>query len=631
MEPRKTNLSNEVYELANDPDQSSVATPKPAPRPKKTVSIPTSTSALSEPRQTNAFQNILFFMLLLLICIPVLLLNLGQPDVMDSDEANSLLRSSETWKRYEVLKHQRGFSLECLIPYQNAEMSISDPPGMTWTHMLWFTSMDPQTVTPNQLVLRARLCSAFFAVMCIICVYWAGYSLGRHRTAMFSMLIFAANPVFIYYARTATPAILHAGWGMLAIAASLWAIRPLRPLPSTERQFIGWIICGLAFGAATLIAGPITLATIAAPVFLLILFCPERVSHLIGLLASMLIGLLIVAPWLMYAHEHEVRVVEHWLSTIVSVKQLQLDFLLGQSLIRGKWLVLALLPWLLWILSVMAQPLSRSSQGLRRVSLWLVSGWAMGLILLLLPMPTPTKINELLPLIAPICLAIGQLFNHLSDLCKSEHLPRTWRWLRWPQSCVFLALSVLIPWGLANQQTLIDNGYYPASLAMNIPSHITICLLLALLGIWVLSLAGVINHRPSRAVICWSLWCLVLATIIITPLTHSIGSVYAGRNETLQLAKQIRGDSLLWIHRDIAQDQIDPRILFYLGRPIPSIKQSQIQTALTALQSKSPVPKIVLVSPMDMQIQLSGVHPKGLLRYSGLRLWEFEIPDTTSP
>lgn len=630
MEPQKPQSSNEVYELAVKPDELVVAKKKSKPR-QASITLPGSTSALSEPRQTNTLQNILFFVLLLLICVPVLLLNLGQPDVMDSAEANSLLRSSETWKRYEALKHQRGFSLECLIPYQNAEMAISDPPGMTWTHMFWFASMDPQVVTPSQLVLRARLCSTFFALMCIICVYWAGYSLGRHRTAMFSMLIFAANPVFIYYARTATPAILHAGWGMLAIAASLWAIRPLRPLPSTERQFTGWIICGLAFGAATLIAGPITLATIAGPVFLLILFCPDRVSHLIGLLASMLIGLLIVAPWLMYAHEHEVQVAEHWLSSIVSVKQLQWDFLLGQFVIRGKWLLLAMLPWLLWILSVMAQPLSRSSKGLRRMSLWLVTAWAMGLSLLLLPMPTPTRIYELLPLTAPICLAVGQLFNHLSDLCKSEHLPRTWRWLRWPQSCIFFALSFLIPWGLANQQTLIDNDYYPMSLAMEIPSHITFCLLLALLGIWVLSLSGVINHRPSRAVICWSLWCLVLATIIITPLSHSTGAVYPGRNETLELAKQIRGDSLIWVHRDIAPDPIDPRILFYLGRPVPSIKHSQIQTALTTLQSKSPVPNILLVTPMDMQINLPGIRPKGLLRYSGLRLWQFEIPDTTSP
>ena len=103
---------------------------------------------------------------------------------------------------------------------------------------------------------------------------------------MLSMLVFAANPVFIYYARTATPAMIQAGWGMLAIATSLWAIRPLRPMPSTERQFIGWIICGIALGAATLTAGPITLATIVAPIFLLILLCPDRVSHLIGLLAS---------------------------------------------------------------------------------------------------------------------------------------------------------------------------------------------------------------------------------------------------------------------------------------------------------------------------------------------------------
>lgn len=650
MKPKNDPSSDETYELACEPDDVKTAAPSPSkptpakPPEKQKPAKPgkqgngngngngtRSAMALSEPRNTSAWRNLLLFALLLLVCTPILLINLGQPDVVDPGEASSLLRSTQTWKRYDTLSSQRGFSLECLIPHENGRPALDEPPGLTWTHMFWFMSMDPDHVSPAQLILRARLCSVFFAFLALICIYWAGYSLGRHRTAMFSLLILAANPVFIYYARTATPAMVQTGWGMLAIATSLWAIRPLRPLPSTERQFIGWIICGLAMGAATLAAGPITLATVVAPIFLLILFCPDRVSHLIGLLASMLIAVLLVVPWLMYAHEHNQLVWEHWLASIISVKQLQVSFLLQQSMTRGVWLALAFAPWIMWIFAVLAQPLSRSSKGLRRISLWLASGWAMGVILLVLPMPTPTKLSELLPLLPPVCLAVGQLFNHLGDLCKVDHPPRTWRWLRWPQACVLLALSLIIPWSLANQQSLIAGGFLPAGMVMNLPTHVIVALLLSLIGLWVLSLPGVINHRPGRALVCWSLWCIATISVVIAPLTRSDAAVYHGRIETSRLATKLHSTNLLWLTRDVEPEEADPRVLFYLQRNVPQIKYSQLERALQTLRAEGSAEHILIISPMDLKIEHPDVRAMGLLLEARLRLWRYDIAAITSP
>ena len=92
-------------------------------------------------------------MLLLLTCLPILLINLGQPDVVNPSEASYLLRSLQTWQRYDILSDQRGFSLECLIPHENGEPALSEPPGLTWTHMVWLMSMDPLHITPGQLTL----------------------------------------------------------------------------------------------------------------------------------------------------------------------------------------------------------------------------------------------------------------------------------------------------------------------------------------------------------------------------------------------------------------------------------------------------------------------------------------------
>lgn len=653
MNEQRSNLSSGTYELATSPDDAKPAAPKESkpqspksvtPKTVATASTPTAktngngngngnrqAAALSEPKNTSAWRNLLLFTLLLVTCMPVLLASLGQPDVVSVDEASNLLRSSQTWKRWGILADQRGFSLECLIPHENGEPSLDEPPGLTWTHMVWFMGMNPDHSSPGQLILRARFCSVFFAMITIICVFWAGYSLGRHRTAMFSMLICAANPVFIYYARSATPAMVLAGWGMLAIASSLWAIRPLRPLPSTERQFLGWIICGISLGMATLTAGPITLATVVAPIFLLIILCPDRVSHLIGLLASLLISLLLVVPWLMYAHEHNQQVWEHWLASIISVKQLKPGFLWSQSIVRGSWLVLAFAPWMMWFAAMFAQPFSRSTKGLRRISLWLVSSWSLGVILLVLPMPTPTKLSELVLLVPAVSLSVGQLFNHLGDLCKTGHQPRTWRWLRWPQACIFLALSLIIPWCLANQQSLVTSGFLPAPMMMQIQSHVIIALLMCLLGLWVLSLPGVINHRPGRAVICWSLWCLATMTVVITPLTHSQAANYAGRDETMYLEEHLDNAALLWLTRDVEPEPMDRRVLFYLQRIVPQIKYSQLGQALTTLQSDSSTHHVILIGPMDLKIEHPDIRATGLLRDARLRLWRYDIAATTSP
>ncbi|MBL4701966.1 MAG: hypothetical protein JKX85_11980 [Phycisphaeraceae bacterium] len=246
-------------------------------------------------------------------------------------------------------------------------------------------------------------------------------------------------------------------------------------------------------------------------------------------------------------------------------------------------------------------------------------------------MPTPAILCELLPLIAPICIAIGQLFNHLNDLCKTKHLPRTWRWLRWPQSCILLALSLIIPWGLANQQSLISSGFYPASLAMDIQGHIILSLLCALLGLWILSLAGVMNHRPSRAVICWSLWCLVLATIVITPLSRCPAAKHLGRDETIALSGVLDQAVVLWIQRDVEPQEMDPRVLFYVRRTIPGIPLSQLDRALLTLKNDSPAKHVVLISPMDMKLSHPQVRAMGMLRHSRMRLWRYDITDTTSP
>jgi hypothetical protein len=246
-------------------------------------------------------------------------------------------------------------------------------------------------------------------------------------------------------------------------------------------------------------------------------------------------------------------------------------------------------------------------------------------------MPTPTKLSELVLLLPPVCLAVGQLFNHLSDLCKVDHPPRTWRWLRWPQACVFLALSLIVPWCLANQQAMVSSGLLPATMMMQIPGKVIVALLLCLIGLWILSLPGVMNHRPVRALVCWSLWCIAVATLVMAPMTRTQAASYAGREDVLKLSSHLSNASLLWLERDVEPQAPDPCVLFYLQRSVPRIKYSQLGAALQTLQTERQGKYIVLIGPMDLRIDHPDIHPLNVLRDARLRLWRYDIADTTSP
>ncbi len=574
-------------------------------------------------RTTSSFKSWLLLALILCVSLPALLVHLDQPDVVAPHEAKVVLRSFQTWERWAQLTAERGWSVDALIPYVHGRPSLHQPPGVTWQHMIALTGLSSKHCHTEDMVLRVRLLSVAFGLMTIIGIFWAGHSLGRRKTAFFSTLILIANPAFIYYARSADSTIIHVGWAMLAIAAALWAIRPLRPMPSTERQFLGWIGCGLALGAATLTAGPLTLVTVLAPIFLIILFCPDRVSHLIGLLASLLIGVLLVAPWLIYAHEQDPHVWEYWISSIVSVQHLDSEFLWARVRWRAMMLGLLFLPWILWLVAVIFQPLSRSSHG-RRISLWLASGWAIGMVLLLIPLPLEPVWGDVLPITMPICLAIGQLFHHLSDMTQLSHLPRTWRWLRWPHTGLLLVLSVAVPWGLGHQADLIAWGYMPASLETQLSLSFIGSFAAILVGLTLLSVAGVIHHHPRRAVICWSFWCIVMATILCIPLARSQAVVNASKPEALQLAELLKKSDAFWIQRDVDPKPLDPTFLLYVRSVIQGVSHSQLDHALATLSIDGPDRQIVLVSPIDLQVNHPKVTPLGVLRHARLRLWRYK-------
>ena len=101
------------------------------------------------------------------------------------------------------------------------------------------------------------------------------------------------------------------------MAAALWAMRPLRRNPHLVRQFLGWLICGVAFGCAALTSGPAALPVVILPVIAIAAMCPHRVGHALGIVAAIAVAALLVAPWTIYVHEAAPEGWQNWLADMM--------------------------------------------------------------------------------------------------------------------------------------------------------------------------------------------------------------------------------------------------------------------------------------------------------------------------
>ena len=343
------------------------------------------------PKQPRRALDWLLLLFCLAVPLPVLLIELGRPDVVDPQEARTLATSVDSWRH---LPRTTGTHdpLELVTPYLNNRAELRSPPGLTWLHLAIF-KLNPLHGPSDvgDLVLAAAGIGGP-ALLAVAAAFWAGKSIGGTPTAVFAGLVCAANPFFLYQVRLASPPVAHTALAMLSIAAALWAIRPLKPSPSLWRQGAGWAVSGLALAGAFLLAGPLAMITVVAPLCLLLLLCPGRKGHLLGLLAAGLIGVLTVLPWVLYVQQRDLRVWIYWLTETLPLRQLDLADLprrAGERLLVG---LAILLPWTLWLFGAILQPFSHSSRG-ARLRLFLSWSWfaSVGLLLALCLVPSATR------------------------------------------------------------------------------------------------------------------------------------------------------------------------------------------------------------------------------------------------
>lgn len=488
----------------------------------------------------------------------------------------------------------------------NIEMSYVEPD--------WRTQ-----VSTISLIKYGRLASALMGLITIAAVFWAGHSIGGVRAGLFSALICAANPVFIWHARLASPPIHQAMWAMLSIAAALWAIRPLRASPSIERQFLGWVLCGLSLGGATLTIGPIAAVTVVGPIVLLLLLCPHRSGHFMGLTAAVIIGVLLVMPWTVLLHNHDPNAAEVWWNEHQPFGMQSFNVLIDNLGARLLLVLLAIVPWTIWLTAAVVQPFSISSVG-SRTRLFLGFTWFLAATFIMLMQPSTQDIGSLLPLVPAGAVMLGQLFHHYSEMAGEGRFARFWRVLRWPHILLLAWISVMVPMVIAFPQPFIEKGWFAAPFFDDPGWGFTIGLGAVLLALVGLAARQTYRHSPGGALGITAAWMLLLSAVIAIPASRSPHARSLVRKDAATIAEFTHDLPIFAVQGDaFSPGEIHPAILLYTGAEIRAVGAKQIDEV--AAKQKT---TIYLLSRAEAAKPTENAELVTELKNTRMRLWKVD-------
>lgn len=480
-------------------------------------------------------------------------------------------------------------------------------------------------VNTVDLIKYARLCSAMLGLVLVGAVFWAAYAIAGLRAGAFAALVCAANPVFIWHARTASMPIHQATWTMVAIAAALWAIRPLRSSPTIERQFLGWVICGLAFGMAALVSGPFVIVTVGGPIMLLLLLCPHRRGHLMGLLAATIIGVLVVVPWTALLHENDADAALNWWNDHRPLSGKLLVNLFQNLWTRLGLVLVALLPWTFWLFAALVQPFSTSSQG-SRTRLFLGFSWFLLVTTFLLLQPDTGDVAAWMPLAPAGAVMTGVLFHHYSTLAGEGRFVRSWRWLRWAHLLLLLIVSILAPLFISWPKPFIDNGWFKQAVFLNWGWGYSLSLTLVLIALVVVALRMAIKQYPGWMLGVTAAWMLLLSTVVAIPAARSGMATSAIRRDADNIRKRTNNHPVYALQGDEhGPVTLEPAVLLYAQCEIRSITAKDIDDVAARQRTT-----IYLISRLDSAAPAPRAEEVIELPTVKMKLWKYESEATAA-
>lgn len=547
------------------------------------TSIDTDAPAASRvrPASLQRPQGAALLLLALLLALVPLLWQVDGPDVVSPSEARMLATSIETWQKRGTLAAPSGPSFEQMVAYRNGMPQYRDPPAPHWLQQIMFAAFPPDhsDELPQALIHRGRLLSVLLAVVTLLCVFWAGQSFAGARAGALAALLLASNPVFLHHAHTASGIMHHLAWATVAIASALWAIRPLKPAPSVERQFLGWVCCGLALGLAFLTAGLLAAGTVAAPILVILILVPGRISHLMGLLAALLIATLLCLPWVIYAHEHDPQTWRTWFGQLVPESGWTPQTMATQAGHRATLLLTCMQPFALWIIAGVIQPLSTASRG-DRMRMFVPLAWLAMVVYVLLTAPHTPSWSDMTLALPAFAVTLGLVFRHYDERAAEQRYSRTWRWIRHPHGILLVLASLVVPAALYRPDFLQQQGWLEQGVLPPAPWPLAVALGAGLMMLAAAGLRSAHQHRPGNALAWWSLWGMLLVTSLADPLSRGAWGQNPLRDTARDVQKIVGSRPLYWLQPANIEQLSPPAVLLlYTHRIMPAIAPDQIAEA----------------------------------------------------
>ncbi len=530
------------------------------------------------PRRANRLLTWIGLAVCMVLVLPTLLPALRGPLPTTPPEARAVATSLQTWQHFHQQSDTTRLFVERVEPYLNRRSQSHHAPGLVWLHMTAFRLALGDDPSVQEAVAAARLLSCLAVVIIVGAAFWAAYSIGGHWAGPMAGLICATNPALLHFGRTGTATAPALAMETLSIAAALWAIRPLRPSPSTERQFLGWLLCGILAGMATILRGPWALVDVAVIVLVLVVLCPGRVSHVLGLLAALLIAVLLVGPWGMYAYQHAPEGLDRWWENILPAESSLDAGGVGARVAERNLMLLAItLPWTLWVVGAVLQPFSTSSRG-ARIRLFLGLIWALAAATFFMCRPGETRLADAIVVVPAWAVVLALLFSRYGELADEGRSPRTWRVLRWPHLVLLLVASGLVPAAFYARTDLPEGTLREMWRVVVTPWWMPWMLGAALMSIALFSLFRfVARDLPRRSLAAWSVWTIVLAAgagaASMTTGDHAPGRVAS-------MVQRTENATLIWVPAgwaDVGRRLPDPRLLLHTrGREIKVATPDQV-------------------------------------------------------
>lgn len=513
------------------------------------------------PDTYSASRAWLSLLITVVVCLPPLLVNLGQSDIVFDREGRELLTSRETWQHTRM--PDAGPSA-WLIPTANGMPQLHDPPLNTLLHTLAWIDLDPATVDDHTLIWRARMVSVLMSLVALMATYWAGVSVGGIRVARLAAMALGTTLLFIFYARWAMSDATLLGFSTLAVAAGLWALRPLKPLNPVGRRVVGWFIAGVALGAAVLTKGLDAPLFVLPPLVAAIILTPQRrIGNTMGLIFAVVLGLIIAAPWYMYVLD-AVPGSTHELFGRYGVPQ-EL-FVVSSSHLR---LVMMLSPWIVWIVGGLCQPFMRADHERRRQLL--IAWFWFVLVAIAFSIPAAKDPRYLLPVVPAIGLMVGSLWGFHAQLATERLEDPGVNLLRVPHWVGIGLFSIGGPLYVAMQDHMIRRGMLEQTELPGLGWIGGSVLGVVLVLMAIIGTRWHFKWRPRLAAYATVAWMVIASTVGL----YSYSRSYHSRNESVRQVPQVReltrGYELTYLDQAPSAHP-DATFLFHLNRVVSPIK-----------------------------------------------------------